>query len=175
MALIWFTVLIGAVALERLFELVIARRNAAWSRARGGVEYGRGHYPVMVALHTGLLCGALAEAWLSGRPFVPALGWTMLAIVLAAQALRRWCIRALGPQWNTRVFVVPGAPRVAGGPYRFLRHPNYLAVVAEGFALPLVHTAWITAVVFTLLNAVLLWVRVGVEDRALTGLSGAVA
>lgn len=172
MALSWFTVLVGVVAVERLSELLTARRNASWSFAHGGAEYGRGHYPAMVVLHTGLLVGALAEAWLSGRAFIPVLGWTMFAIVIAAQALRRWCMATLGPQWNTRVLVVPGAPRVSRGPYRFLRHPNYVAVVAEGFALPLVHTAWITAVLFTLLNALLLRVRIGVEERALTSLFG---
>lgn len=170
MALTWFTVLVLAVALERLCELAIAQRNARWSRARGGLEYGREHYPAMVVLHTGLLVGALAEAWSSGRPFVPALGWAMLLLVVAAQALRWWCIATLGPQWNTRIFVVPGARRVTGGPYRYLRHPNYVAVAVEGVALPLVHTAWITALVFTLADAVLLYVRIGVEDRALTGL-----
>jgi hypothetical protein len=91
----------------------------------------------------------------------------MLALVLAAQALRWWCIVTLGRQWNTRVIVVPGLPRVTGGPYRFLSHPNYVAVVIEGFALPLVHSAWITALVFTLCNAVLLSVRIRVENRAL--------
>jgi len=89
--------------------------------------------------------------------------------VLAAQALRWWCIRTLGPQWNTRIIVVPGLALVGGGPYRFFRHPNYVAVVVEGVALPLVHSAWVTALVFTVLNAALLTVRIRVEDRALVG------
>jgi methyltransferase len=121
-------------------------------------------------LHTGLLVGALAEVWLRRPAFVPALGLTMLALVLASQALRWWCIASLGRQWNTRVIVVPGLPRVTGGPYRLLSHPNYVAVVVEGFALPLVHSAWITAVVFTVCNAALLTVRIGVESRALAAL-----
>ncbi len=169
--MIWFTVLIGAVGLERLAELVVAKRNAAWSFARGGVESGQGHYPVMVVLHTGLLVGALVEVWVRQPAFVPALGWTMLALVLAAQALRWWCITALGRQWNTRVIVVPGLARVTGGPYRLMSHPNYVAVVVEGIALPLVHSAWITALVFTLCNAALLWVRIRVENRALQAMS----
>lgn len=145
----------------------MAKRNAAWSLARGGVELGRGHYPPMVALHTGLLAGALAEAWVR-RPAVPAaLAWGMLALVVASQALRWWCIRTLGPQWNTRVIVVPGLPAVHRGPYRLLPHPNYVAVVVEGVALPLVHAAWVTAVVFTVLNALLLRVRIRTEDVAL--------
>jgi methyltransferase len=167
---IWFTVLIVAVGLERLAELVVSKRNAAWSLARGGVETGRGHYPVMVALHTGLLVGALVEVWWRRPAFVPTLGFVMLALVLASQGLRWWCIATLGRQWNTRVIVVPGLPRVTDGPYRFLSHPNYVAVVVEGLALPLVHSDWITAIVFTVCNAVLLTVRIRVEARALSAL-----
>jgi methyltransferase len=167
---VWFAVLVAAVALERVAELVVARRNQRWSTARGAVEAGAGHYPAMVALHTGLLAGALLEVWLGHRSFVPALGWPMLALVVAAQLLRWWCIATLGPQWNTRILVVPGLGRVNRGPYRLMAHPNYVAVVVEGFALPLVHTAWITALVFTVLNAGLLRVRIGAENEALRGL-----
>jgi methyltransferase len=164
-----FTALVLAVGLERLAELVVSKRNAAWALARGGVEHGRGHYPAMVLLHTGLLVGALAEVWLLDRPFIPALGWSMLVLVGASQALRWWCIGSLGRQWNTRVIVVPGLALVTRGPYRYLRHPNYVAVVVEGAALPLVHSAWLTAAAFTALNAVLLAVRIRVEDNALRG------
>jgi methyltransferase len=166
-----FTVLVVLVALERLAELVVSNRNAAWSLERGGVEYGRGHYPFMVVLHSGFLVAMLVEAWVV-RPDVPAaLAWSMLALVLLSQALRWWCIATLGPRWNTRVIVVPGLPRVEGGPYRFFSHPNYVAVVVEGIALPMVHAAWITALVFTVLNAALLTVRIGVENTALRTLS----
>jgi len=164
-----YTVLVGLVGVERLAELLVAKRNLAWSRARGGQEIGAGHYPVMVVLHTGLLAGCLGEVWAGGRSFVPALGWPMLALVLAAQGLRWWCIRTLGPQWNTRIVVTPGLSRVQDGPYRYLAHPNYVAVVVEGFALPLVHDAWLTAAAFTLLNAALLSVRIRAENRALAG------
>lgn len=167
----WYVLLIGAVALERVAELVVSQRNLAWSRARGGVEFGSDHYPAMVALHTALLVGCVAEVALLDRPFLPALGWPMLAVVLGAQVLRWWCISTLGRQWNTRVVVVPGAPRVTGGPYRLLSHPNYVAVIAEGIALPLVHTAWITACVFTALNAALLVTRIRTENTALASLS----
>ena len=165
-----FTALVALVGLERLAELVVSRRNAAWSLARGGVEHGRGHYPVMVALHSGFLIAMLVEAWVRRPEVPPALAWSMLALVLASQALRWWCIATLGPRWNTRVIVVPGMPPVTGGPYRLLRHPNYVAVVVEGMALPLVHSAWMTAVVFTVANAVLLTVRIRVEDAALATL-----
>lgn len=166
-SLVLFTALVGLVGLERVAELVVATRNARWSLARGGVESGRGHYPVMVVLHTALLVGAVVEAWARRPEFVPALGWPMLALALGAQALRWWCIATLGPRWNTRVIVVPGLPLVRRGPYRWFSHPNYVAVVVEGFALPLVHSAWITAAVFTVLNAALLTVRVRTENRAL--------
>ena len=160
-----YVVLIAAVALERLAELVISRRNLAWAQSHGGFESGFGHYPFMVVLHTGLLVACLIEA--VQRPFIPALGLSMLVLVVLAQALRWWCITTLGPRWNTRIVVIPGLPLVGSGPYRWLRHPNYVAVVVEGIALPLVHTAWITAVVFTLLNAGLLWVRISAENAAM--------
>jgi methyltransferase len=163
----WYVGLVLLVGLERLAELVVSKRNAAWSLARGGREYGAGHYPAMVVLHTALLVGAVVEVLVADRPFVPWLGWPMLGVVLAAQALRWWCITTLGRQWNTRVIVVPGLDLVRRGPYRRLPHPNYVAVVAEGVALPLVHTAWVTALVFTLLNAALLRVRIRTEDAAL--------
>ncbi|MFE2560257.1 isoprenylcysteine carboxyl methyltransferase family protein [Streptomyces sp. NPDC059352] len=165
--MVWYTLLLAAVAAERLVELVVARRNAAWTLARLGVEHGRGHYPVMVALHTALLASCLIEAWLAHRPFLPVLGWTMVAVVVLAQALRWWCVTTLGPYWNTRVIVVPGARLVRAGPYRFARHPNYVAVVAEIAALPLVHSAWLTATAFTVANAALLAVRIRCEDTAL--------
>ncbi len=165
--LLAFTVLIALVGLERVAELVVSVRNAAWSRERGGVESGLGHFPFMVVLHTGLLVGALVEAWVRRPDVPPLLAWSMLALVVASQALRWWCIATLGRRWNTRVIIVPGLPPVTSGPYRYLRHPNYVAVVVEGVALPLVHAAWITAVVFSVLNAGLLAVRIRTENEAL--------
>jgi methyltransferase len=169
-SVVLFTALILLTGAERIVELVVSRRNAGWAFARGGVESARRQMPWMVALHIGLLLGALVEVWVLGRPFVPALGWPMLAIALLCQAARWWIVAALGRRWNTRVIVVPGMAPVATGPYRFgwLRHPNYLVVAIEGVALPLVHTAWITAVVFTMLNAVLLFgFRIPAEEKAL--------
>lgn len=163
-----YTILVLGVALERVAELVTARRHTRWSRARGGVEHGAGHYPAMVALHSGLLAGCLLETALLHRPFLPWLGWPALTAALLAQALRWWCITTLGPRWNTRVIVVPGLPLVDRGPYRWLRHPNYVAVVLEGVALPLVHANWLTATVFSLLNVPLLVTRLRCENAALT-------
>lgn len=168
--MLWYLLLVGAIAVERVAELVVAQRNLLWSRSRGGVEWGARHYPAMVALHTGLLAGCVVEVVVLHRPFLPWLGWPMLGLVVAAQGLRWWCIATLGRQWNTRVIVIPGAPRVDRGPYHVVPHPNYVAVVLEGVALPLVHTAWLTAVVFTVLNAVLLRTRVKVENAALAEL-----
>ena len=169
--MVLFVVLVVATGLERLAELVVSTRNARWSFERGGTESGRGHFPPMVLLHTGLLVACLVEVLAADRPFVPALGWPMLVLVLASQALRWWCIATLGPRWNTRVIVVPSLAPIARGPYRLLRHPNYVAVVVEGFALPLVHSAWVTALVFSVLNAVLLLgFRLPAENRALASL-----
>jgi methyltransferase len=168
-----FLLLISATAFERLAELALSRRNAAWSFARGGKEYGRGHYPLMVALHVGLLVGAPAEVLLLARPFLPVLGWPMLSLTLAAHALRWTAVGTLGAHWTTRVIVLPGHERIRSGPYRFIRHPNYLAVVVEGFALPLVHSAWITATLFTSANLPLMAVRIRCEERALLGATAA--
>lgn len=175
MSVALFAVLLVATGLERLAELVISRRNAAWAFARGGVEYGQRHFPWMVLLHTGLLLAAFLEVVLADRPFLPWLGYPVLVLALACQGLRYWCIATLGRQWNTRVIVVPGMALVRRGPYRWLNHPNYVVVVAEGIALPLVHSAWLTALVFTVLNAVLLLrFRLPVENRALAEAAGRV-
>lgn len=175
MSVALYVAFILLTGVERLVELVISKRNASHAFSQGGVEYGLRHFPWMVALHTSLLLGCVAEVVFLGRPFIPALGWPMLAIAVLCQAGRYWVIHSLGRQWNTRVIVVPGARRVIErGPYRWrwLPHPNYLIVVTEGIALPLVHTAWITAVAFTVLNAVLLLgFRIPTEDRALKELA----
>ena len=159
--------LLAVIAVERVAELVVSQRHAAASLRNGGVEYGRGHFPVMVALHVGLLAGCVAEPLLTHSTFIPALGYPMLAVVVAANALRWWCIVTLGKRWTARVIVIPGMPLVRSGPYRWFNHPNYVAVVIEGVALPLAGSAWITACCFTVLNAALLTVRIRCEVRAL--------
>ena len=154
--------LILLVALQRLGELIYARRNDRRLRAAGGVEHGARHYPLLVGLHTAWLVTLVAT--------VPA-GAPILAVPLAAflllQGLRVWTLISLGPFWSTRVIVVPGSDRVTRGPYRFLRHPNYLIVALELPLLPLTFGAWPLAVGFGLANlAVLAW-RIRVEERAL--------
>jgi methyltransferase len=166
-SLAWYEVLLAFVVLERGAELVVARRNARWALSNGGVEHGQDHYPIMVALHVALLAGCALEPVVLERPFLPWLGWPALAVAAASQLVRWSCVTALGPRWNTRVIVVPGAPLVTSGPYRWMEHPNYAAVLAEGIALPLVHTAWITALAFTVANAALLRRRIQIENTAL--------
>jgi methyltransferase len=159
--------LILLVVLQRLTELRLAKRNERLARAAGAVEAGAGHYPWMVVIHTLFLVSCVAEVWLLERPFAPRAAGAMLVLLGVATALRYWTISTLGERWTTRILVRPGVPLVTGGPYRWQRHPNYLAVVLEIAALPLVHGAWLTAVVFSVANAALLSVRVRTENAAL--------
>ena len=162
---------VALVATQRLLELVLSRRNERRVRARGAVERGREHYPLMVALHALWIASTLIEGILRG-PEVPALWPVPLALFLLAQALRYWAVFSLGESWNTRILVVPDAKLVRRGPYKYLDHPNYVVVVMEILAFPLIFGAWVTALVFTVLNAALLYVRIREEDRALDELSG---
>nr|AYM54209.1 isoprenylcysteine carboxyl methyltransferase (icmt) family [Sorangium cellulosum] len=162
-----YLALLGAVSLERLAELFISRRNARRAFARGGVEVGQGHFRAMALMHTAFLAACALEVLLLRRPFPGLLGFAALGLALLAQAMRYWVIATLGEQWNVRIIVVPGDAPVSGGPYRYLRHPNYAAVIVEIAALPLVHGAWLTALVFSALNAIVLSVRIRAEEAAL--------
>ena len=165
--MIVYWALLSVIACERVGELVVSARHANALLRRGGVEYGFGHFPVMIALHVALIAGCVLEPLLGHRTFIPALGAAMLAVTLAANALRWWCITTLGERWTARVIVLPGAPLVRSGPYRWFAHPNYVAVIVEGAALPLTGSAWITACAFTVINAALLTVRIRCEAGAL--------
>ncbi len=159
--------LVGAVACQRLLELRRARANAGWVLARGGREAGRGHYPAMVALHAAFLASAAIEGvWFPGRLPAAVVGLALFGVI-AAQALRRWAMAALGPRWTTRVVASPGLPPVTSGPYRFVRHPNYVAVALELATLPLVRGAFLTAAAFSAADAALLAIRIPIEERAL--------
>lgn len=162
-----YLALLGLVAAERLFEAGLSNRNRSWALSEGGYEVGKRHYPVMVVLHALFLPACGLEVVLLERPWRPELGLPMLGAVALTMALRYWAILSLGRRWNTRVVVIPCRPLETGGPYRWMRHPNYLAVVVEMAALPLVHGAWCTALVFSVANALLLRVRLQVEERAL--------
>lgn len=153
---------LALVAAQRLAELAWARRNEARLRAAGGIEHGRGHYPLFVVLHAGWLA-ALALLVPPETPVV----WGWLALFVAMQALRVWTVTSLGRFWTTRVITLAGAPLVRRGPYRFLRHPNYLIVVVEIAALPLAFGAWALALAFSALNLALLWYRIRIEEAAL--------
>src|SRR5271156_1610877 len=163
----YYYLFILAVGAERLVELAVAQRNAAWSIAHGGKEFGRDHYLAMVSMHALLLVSCIVEVFALGRPFIPWLGWSMVALVVLSTVIRWWCVSVLGKHWNPRLIVIPDAPLVRRGPYRWLHHPNYTVVAVEVAALPLVHSAWLTAIVFSLANAVVLNVRIRAENAAL--------
>jgi methyltransferase len=153
--------ILGFVTLQRLAELVIARRNTHALLQRGAFEVAPGHYPLIVAVHTGWL---IALWWLApGKPVF----WPLIAIFALLQAARLWVLATLGPRWTTRIIILPGAPLVTDGPFRFLSHPNYTVVVAEIAVLPLAFGLWQVALLFSLLNAAVLAIRIRAENAAL--------
>ena len=155
---------LGLVTLQRLGELILSQRNPGRLLAQGAREVAPGHYPLIVALHAAWLVGLWYLAVWREDIDVSA-GWLVVFVVL--QGLRVWVIATLGPRWTTRIIVLPRAPLVTAGPYRFVSHPNYMIVAAEILVLPLVFgLAWY-AVVFSLLNAMVLWVRIRAEEAAL--------
>jgi len=158
---------IVAAAAERGVELVIAQRNAARAFAAGAIEVGRRHYRAMVVFHTAFLISCAVERTVRGHGAIPIVAAAAIAAEIFAQALRYWVIFTLGERWNTRIIVLPGAAPVTGGPFRFVRHPNYVAVALEMIALPMIGGAWITAIVFSIGNAILMMVRIPAEERAL--------
>ena len=164
---VWYALLINVIAVARLLEIARSMRNARRLRARGGVESGAGHYPAMVMVHAGVIVAAPLEVFLADRPFLPPLGVAMAVLLAGTMALRYWVMAVLGERWCTRVIVPPDDPLVTTGPFRVMRHPNYLAVALEVPALALLHTAWLSALVFGALNLLVLAVRIRVEDEAL--------
>jgi methyltransferase len=162
--------LVLMVALLRLVELAYAERNVRRLRARGAHEVGAGHYPVLVALHAAWLATIFASVSPDTPPSLP-----LAALFATLLVARAWTIASLGPYWTTRVITLPDEPLVRRGPYRFLRHPNYLIVAGEIAVLPLIFGAWRLALLFSAVNAVLLWCRIRVEDRALAARRSRVA
>ena len=162
-----FVALVALVAIQRLVEMSISKRNYRRALARGGVESGAEVFPWMAVMHAAFLVAGPAEVLLLARPWVPPLAAAMVSLLILAQVLRYWAVSALGDRWTARVVCVPGDPLVTAGPYRWLRHPNYLAVVMEFITLPLVHTAWLTAAAFSVANAIVLRRRIVVEEDAL--------
>ena len=165
-----YLIVIILTAIERLVEVRVSNRNAKWSLEQGGTEYGRGHYPFMVVLHTAFLFACVGEVFYFQREVTYLWLGTFTLLAVGCQGLRWWCINTLGQRWNTRVIIVPNLPRVTGGPYQYINHPNYVVVALEGIILPLVHQSWVTAICFTLLNAGLMVVRIRCENEALSKL-----
>jgi methyltransferase len=162
----YLTILAG-LAVERIFELRLSARNARLAFAAGAVEVGHRNYAVMRVVHSLFFISAATEASLLNRAFPGGLGWASLVLAMMAQALRCWCVITLGPRWNTRIIVRPAIAPVTTGPYQFLRHPNYLAVIVEIACVPLIYGCWLTATVFSVGNAMLLAVRISAEEAAM--------
>jgi methyltransferase len=156
-------IIIALVVVQRLAELVYAERNTKALRARGAVEVGRAHYPLIVLLHAGWLVAIVALL-----PRDPPVNFVLLALFVVLQALRVWVLATLGPYWTTRIITLPAAPLVRRGPYRLLRHPNYTVVIGEIAVLPLVFGEIWVAVVFSILNALMLAWRIRQENQALS-------
>ena len=160
-------VLVGFLVVQRLAELAFARRNQRALAGQGAIEVGRRHYPAMVALHAGWLLALLGTI----DPGTP-VSTPLLAVFILLQCGRLWVLTTLGSRWTTRVMVLPGAPRIRSGPYRYVNHPNYLIVIGEIAVTPMMFGAWTLAVVASLLNLLLLRIRVGVENAALEDVYG---
>jgi methyltransferase len=156
------SIILALVTLQRLGELVLADTNTKNLKARGAIEVGASHYPLIVVVHVAWLI----TLWMLGRH--QAVNLPALAVFVVLQGLRAWIIATLGPRWTTRIIVLWGEPLIASGPYRYLAHPNYAVVAAEIATLPLALHLPVTALVFTLLNAVVLFIRIRAESRVLS-------
>ncbi|HZY38164.1 MAG TPA: isoprenylcysteine carboxylmethyltransferase family protein [Mucilaginibacter sp.] len=157
-----FILFISFFILQRLSELFIARRNEKWLLSQGAVQYGQGHYPFMIALHTIFIAAIIGEYWWRGGTRID---WLFLIIYLLVLSFKFWALASLGKYWNTKIYRIPGVFPVKKGPYRFLKHPNYMEVVCEVAIIPLVFHLYYTAIIFSVLNAIMLWVRIRVENK----------
>ncbi len=162
----FFWIVISIVILQRLAELFIAKNNEKRMKAQGAFEAGARHYPAIVLLHTAFFVSLLLEV-LIRKPALSPIWGILLTIFLLTQVLRVWCLASLGKYWNTKIIILPGADVVMKGPYKFIRHPNYMIVATEILVLPMIFGAYITAIVFTLLNAWMMSVRIPQEEQAL--------
>jgi methyltransferase len=157
----YFILFISFVIFQRLLELVVAKRNEAWARSQGAVEYGKAHYPFIVALHTLFIISMIAEYFYLGGEF----SITMMVIFLLLITLKIWTIGSLGKYWNTKILRIPNSFFIKKGPYKLFKHPNYFIVICEIIVIPLVFHLYATAIVFSLLNAMMLTVRIREEER----------
>jgi methyltransferase len=165
-----FSLFFAFIVTQRVLELGIAKRNEQWIMSQGAVEYGKEHYKFMVSLHIAFLICFLLEVLFFDRTLSSF--WPVILILfLLTQSLRIWAIQSLGKFWNTKILILPDASIVISGPYKFLRHPNYTIVMLEIMLIPLMFNAYLTATVFTLLNAWMLSVRIPLEERALSDMT----
>ena len=159
-------IVLTIVIIQRLVELFIAKRNEKWMKSQGALEAGASHYPYMVAMHVCFFIALIVEVIGFNRELSPV--WPLfLTLFLLAQVLRVWCLSSLGKYWNTKIIVLPNAEVVRKGPYKWIRHPNYVIVATELIVLPLQFSAYITAILFTLLNIWMMSVRIPAEEQAL--------
>lgn len=161
-----FTLLFSFILLQRLVELFIAKRNEMWVLEQGGYEVGANHYRYMILLHSSFFAVLLLEVFVLQKTLSP-IWMPLFGIFVLTQFLRIYCLLSLGKFWNTKIMILPGANVIRKGPYKWLRHPNYTIVCTEIFIVPLLFQAYGTAIIFTLLNAWMLSVRIPVEERAL--------
>ncbi len=158
----YFIIFIVFFILQRLSELYIAKKNEKWLLAQGAVEYGQSHYPFIVALHTLFIVSIIIEYFFRGGPPI---SWLFLAIFIVILSFKFWALSSLGKYWNTKIYRVPGVYPVKKGPYKFLTHPNYMEVVCEIAIIPLIFHLYYTAIIFTILNAIMLTVRITTENK----------
>ncbi|GAA0611174.1 alkylpyrone methyltransferase [Virgibacillus siamensis] len=163
---IWMWLFIITVIAQRLIELYIAKQNELWMKERGGVEKGEKHYKWFILLHGFFFVSMITEAVVDGNS-VTEISYFWFTVFLLTQMCRIWCIQALGPFWNTKVIVLPGVALIRKGPYKYVKHPNYIIVAIELFVIPFILGAQITAVIFPILHILLLRVRIPREEKAL--------
>lgn len=157
----YFIVFIAFLITQRSVELYVSRRNEKWLLSKGAIEYGREHYPYIVALHTLFILSLIAEYYLSGNKQI---NYPFLMLFVLLLMFKYWALSSLGSYWNTRIYRIPGSMPIKKGPYRLFRHPNYVDVIAEIAIIPLVFHLYYTAIVFSVLNAIVLMVRIRVEN-----------
>ncbi|WP_226526707.1 isoprenylcysteine carboxyl methyltransferase family protein [Metabacillus niabensis] len=154
------------IIVQRVTELFIARKNEKWMRNRGGIEHGKDHYPYIVSLHILFLVSFFIEVQVFRRELTE-IWFVMFPILFLTQLLRYWAVFSLGNYWNTKIMIVPGDVVISRGPYKFVKHPNYIVVAIEILILPLLFHAYITAILFTILNVIMMTIRIPAEESAL--------
>lgn len=158
----FFIIFILFLITQRMTELYISRRNEKWLLSQGAIEYGRAHYPYIVALHTFFVISLITEYYLTGGQSISYIALSLFILLLA---FKYWVLSSLGTYWNTRIYRVPGAVAMRKGPYKLFKHPNYIDVVLEIAIIPLVFHLYYTALIFSVLNAIVLSVRIRVENK----------